>query len=204
MEGHASSMRVIIAAMAGNMAIAVSKSLPSSLTGSAAMFSEAIHSTVDTGNELLLLFGRRSRGPAGRRRAPVRLRAATLFLGVRRRGDDLRPRRGRRAGRGHRENPPPGAGPKRLRQLHRPRASRSRSRSLLATWPSANSASSAVPAARPDDPPEQGPDHLHRIVRGSAALVGLLLALIGVGSATCSTCRCSTESPRWGSRWCSR
>jgi cation diffusion facilitator family transporter len=65
MEGHASSMRVIIAAMAGNMAIAVSKFVAASLTGSAAMFSEAIHSTVDTGNELLLLFGlRRAARPA--------------------------------------------------------------------------------------------------------------------------------------------
>jgi len=65
MEGHASSLRVIIAAMAGNMAIAVSKFVAASLTGSAAMFSEAIHSTVDTGNELLLLFGlKRAARPA--------------------------------------------------------------------------------------------------------------------------------------------
>jgi len=32
------------------------------ITGSAAMYSEAIHSTVDTGNELLLLFGMRRAG----------------------------------------------------------------------------------------------------------------------------------------------
>ena len=65
MQGHASSLRVIIAAMAGNMAIAVSKFVAASLTGSAAMFSEAIHSTVDTGNELLLLFGlKRAARPA--------------------------------------------------------------------------------------------------------------------------------------------
>jgi len=64
-EGHAGSLRVIIAAIAGNVAIACAKFIAATMTGSAAMFSEAIHSTVDTGNELLLLFGlRRAARPA--------------------------------------------------------------------------------------------------------------------------------------------
>src|SRR5690348_16727827 len=54
---HSGSLRVIIAAIAGNVAIAISKFGAALVTGSAAMYSEAVHSTVDTGNELLLLFG---------------------------------------------------------------------------------------------------------------------------------------------------
>jgi cation diffusion facilitator family transporter len=52
-----SSHKVVYAALAGNIAIAVGKFVAAAATGSAAMLSEAIHSTVDTGNELLLMFG---------------------------------------------------------------------------------------------------------------------------------------------------
>ena len=62
MAEHSGSLRVIIAAIAGNVAIAISKFGAALVTGSAAMYSEAIHSTVDTGNELLLLFGMRRAG----------------------------------------------------------------------------------------------------------------------------------------------
>jgi cation diffusion facilitator family transporter len=50
---------VIYAALVGNAAIAVTKFAAAGVSGSAAMMSEAIHSTVDTGNQLLLLYGLR-------------------------------------------------------------------------------------------------------------------------------------------------
>lgn len=59
------STRAVIAAIAGNLAIAISKSVAAALSGSSAMMAEAIHSLVDTGNGGLLLYGRRrSRLPA--------------------------------------------------------------------------------------------------------------------------------------------
>jgi cation diffusion facilitator family transporter len=60
----ASSKKVIYAALAGNSLIAVTKFIAATVTGSSAMFSEGIHSLVDTGNQVLLLHGmRKSRKP---------------------------------------------------------------------------------------------------------------------------------------------
>ena len=57
-----SSKKVVLAALAGNSAIAVTKFAAAGVTGSSSMLSEAIHSVVDTGNQGLLLFGIRRAG----------------------------------------------------------------------------------------------------------------------------------------------
>jgi len=54
-----SSKRVVYAALLGNILVALTKFAAAALTGSSAMVSEAIHSLVDTGNEILLLYGLR-------------------------------------------------------------------------------------------------------------------------------------------------
>ncbi len=58
------SKKVIYTALIGNGLIAISKFIASAATGSSAMLSEAIHSVVDTGNQGLLLLGiKRARQP---------------------------------------------------------------------------------------------------------------------------------------------
>ena len=60
-----SSKKAIYAALAGNSLIAVTKFAAATYTGSAAMMSEGIHSLVDTGNQVLLLYGiKRANRPA--------------------------------------------------------------------------------------------------------------------------------------------
>ena len=51
------SKKVVYAAIVANLAIAVCKYIVAIFTRSSAMLAEAVHSTVDTGNELLLLLG---------------------------------------------------------------------------------------------------------------------------------------------------
>ena len=60
-----STKKVVYAALAGNSLIAVTKLIAASITGSSAMLSEGIHSIVDAGNQILLLYGlARSKKPA--------------------------------------------------------------------------------------------------------------------------------------------
>jgi cation diffusion facilitator family transporter len=65
MSTRSASKKVVHAALAGNCCVAVIKFGAAWWTGSSAMLSEALHSLVDTGNQLLLLYGlvRSSRPP---------------------------------------------------------------------------------------------------------------------------------------------
>ena len=59
------SPKAIFYALAANIGIAVCKFAAAAFTGSGAMFAEAIHSSADCGNQMLLLFGlRQARRPA--------------------------------------------------------------------------------------------------------------------------------------------
>ena len=60
-----SSKKVIIAALIGNGLVSITKFVAAYFTHSSAMFSEGIHSLVDTGNQILLLYGlKRAQLPA--------------------------------------------------------------------------------------------------------------------------------------------
>ena len=62
-----SSKKVIYAALVGNMLVFITKIIAALFTGSSAMLSEAIHSAVDTGNQILLLYGlKRAKKPANK------------------------------------------------------------------------------------------------------------------------------------------
>ncbi len=64
----ASTKKVILAALIGNSLISVTKFIAAAITGSSAMLSEGIHSVVDTGNQILLLYGlRQAKRPADER-----------------------------------------------------------------------------------------------------------------------------------------
>ncbi len=59
MASNSSSTQVIYAALIGNLLVAFTKAGAAAWTGSSSMLSEAVHSFVDIGNQVLLLYGMR-------------------------------------------------------------------------------------------------------------------------------------------------
>ena len=58
--GHGGSARAIIAALLANLGIAIAKFVAFLVTGASSMLAEAIHSVADSGNQVLLLIGGRT------------------------------------------------------------------------------------------------------------------------------------------------
>lgn len=77
--GSHGRVKVVLAAGAGNLAIAAAKFTAAAFTGSSAMFSEGVHSLVDTGNQALMLFGFRSAARPASARHPFGYAAETYF-----------------------------------------------------------------------------------------------------------------------------
>src|ERR1700741_5014122 len=75
----AESRTAIFAAIAGNVAIAITKMTAAFFTGSSAMLSEGVHSLVDTGNGGLLLYGMNRAARPADRTHPVRAGRALYF-----------------------------------------------------------------------------------------------------------------------------
>ena len=88
-------VRSVLAALAANSAIAVTKLIAAAMSGSTAMLAEGIHSVADTGNQACCCSACGRSDEAGRRGAPVRPRQGALLLDVRGRADAVPGRRAR-------------------------------------------------------------------------------------------------------------
>lgn len=80
MSAHASK-KTVYAALGANLVIAVAKFIGSAFTGSSAMMSEGIHSLVDTGNQLLLLYGMKDAARPADHRHPLGYGLRIYFWG---------------------------------------------------------------------------------------------------------------------------
>jgi cation diffusion facilitator family transporter len=71
----------VLAALAANIGIAITKFVAFAFTGSASMLAESIHSVADSSNEALLLFGRSRSGRAATREHPFGFGQERYFYG---------------------------------------------------------------------------------------------------------------------------
>ncbi len=70
-HGHGEGgTRAVLAALGANLGIAITKFIAFVITGSASMLAESVHSLADTGNQVLLLVGRRRSRRAGTEQHP--------------------------------------------------------------------------------------------------------------------------------------
>lgn len=57
--GMNSETKILVIALIANGGIAIAKFIAAAITGSSAMLTEGVHSLVDSGNELLLIYGQK-------------------------------------------------------------------------------------------------------------------------------------------------
>ena len=75
------SRTAVIAALVGNVSLAVLKGVAAAFTGSAAMLAETFHSLADTGNQVLLFIGMRTGRRPPDREHPFGYGRAVYFWG---------------------------------------------------------------------------------------------------------------------------
>jgi divalent metal cation (Fe/Co/Zn/Cd) transporter len=70
-HGHGEGgTRAVLAALGANLGIAITKFVAFVITGSASMLAESVHSLADSGNQVLLLVGRRRSRRSGTEQHP--------------------------------------------------------------------------------------------------------------------------------------
>ena len=180
--------RAVLAALAANTGIAVTKFVAFLLTGISSMLAEAIHSVADSGNQVLLLVGGKRSQREADERAPVRLRPRALHLRVHRVDRavlgrwPLRALRGVPQVRRDPRRPPRGRRPLVVGAARGARSSRSCSRaSRCGPRYRADKVRGDALVGRSSSGAPRQPELPSILLEDVAALTGLVFALFGVG-----------------------